>query len=734
MINNMATRITIILFFWVLVHPLFAGDSGGQLTLEDIYKMHVFREKGVAGFRWMLDDHFYTAVKEDSATGAQYLIRYETRSGLSVDTILDMAHLTGKNGEILTINDYEFSPDERKILLITDLENIYRRSTKAHHYVYDRRTGKLSRLTDGEKESFATFSPNSEYVAFVRDNNLILKDLETGEIRNITDDGLRNHIINGMGDWVYEEEFSLSKAFMWSPDSRRIGYIAFDESKVKEYDMQIWGSLYPKIYRFKYPKAGERNAVASVKVYDIVNNQTVLMDTGKDTDIYLPGIRWLPAGDKLSIIRLNRLQNLLEILHADVDTGASEVVYREKSDTYVDLEYTDDLTYLSDGSFVKSSERSGYKHIYYYAPDGRLIRQVTKGNWEVSDLVAVDERHKMLYFLSTEGSPLERQLYKIGLNGRRKARLSTCRGVNSTVFSTGMNFFVNENRSATTPLKVTLHKADGELIKVLEENDGLMEAFRHYRLTTKTFFSFITSDSIKLNGYMLKPADFDLSKKYPVLMNVYGGPGSQTVLDTWERQYWHNFLTQQGYIIVSVDNRGTGGRGIAFKHCTYKQLGRLEVRDQIEAARYLGTLPYVDAGRIGIWGWSYGGYMAALTLFKGNEYFKMAISVAPVTSWRFYDTIYTERYLQRPQDNPRGYDDNSPVELAGMLKGAFLMIHGTGDDNVHFQNSVELERALILAGKQFRSFYYPDKNHGLYGGNTRYHLFKMMTDFLRSNL
>ncbi len=730
----MIRNVTTILIFWGFVYPLFAGDPGGQLTLEDIYQKRVFREKQVEGFRWMQDDRFFTAVRENATSGTQYIVKFYTLSGLPADTILNLAQLAEKSGVNLTIDDYEFAQDESKIMLMAEREHIYRRSTKARYYIYDRSTGQLSRLTNGEKESFATFSPDGNYVAFVRDNNLIFKDLRSGKIRNITNDGLRNHIINGMGDWVYEEEFSLSKAFKWSPDSRRIAFISFDESEVKEYDMQIWRGLYPPVYRFKYPKAGEQNAIVSVKVYDIAQNKTVRMDTGKEKDIYLPRIQWVPGGDKLSVIRLNRLQNLLEILKADVDTGVSEVVYREKSDTYIDLEYTDDLTYLSDGSFIKSSEQSGYKHIYYYAPDGRLIRQITKGNWEASELVALDEQHKRIYFLSTEESPLERYLYRIDLNGKRKKKISTYKGINRATFSSGINYYVNQNRSAATPLKVTLHRADGALIKVLENNDLLLKTFNNYHLTSKQFFSFVTNDSVRLNGYMLKPATFDPSKKYPVLINVYGGPGSQTVQNTWERQYWHNYLTQQGYIIVSVDNRGTGGRGLAFKHCTYKQLGKLEVKDQIEAARYLGMLPYVDANRIGIWGWSYGGYMAALTLFKGNAYFKMAISVAPVTSWRFYDTIYTERYMQRPQDNPDGYDENSPVELAGLLKGSFLLIHGTGDDNVHFQNSVELERALILAGKQFRTFYYPDKDHGLYGGNTRYHLFKMMTDFVKDNL
>jgi len=725
----------IILFLFLIISPRsFADNPEGKLTLEDIYKKHVFAERDVDGFRWMNDDDYYTTLKRDNSSGEQYIIKFEAITGKPVDTLLNTKVLTTTEGKALTINDYTFGPKEKKVLLTVEKESIYRRSSKAFYYVYEFQYNEFERLANGGKESFATFSPDGKRIAFVRDNNLILKDLDTKKIRNVTDDGLVNHIINGMGDWVYEEEFSLSKAFAWSPDGKKIAFFTFNESQVKEYDIQVWGKLYPKEYKFKYPKAGEQNSRVSISVYSIEDNRTTKMNTGDEADIYIPRIKWLPDGEILSIIRMNRLQNKLEILHADVNTGNSAIIYQETCDTYIDLEYTDDLTYLSDGSFVKSSERDGYKHIYYYDHGGKLIRQVTSGNWEVSDLIALDEKRKILYFVSTEDSPLERYLYKISLNGKRKTRVSEFDGINRPVFSSGLSFFINWNNSASRPTKITLHKSNGHLIRVLEDNKLLQKTAKEYALAKKEFFSFVTVDSIHLNGYMLKPVNFDSSKKYPVLMTVYGGPGSQTVQNSWERQYWHHLLTQKGYIIVSVDNRGTGGRGRAFKHSTYKKLGKLEAFDQIQAAKYLRGLPYVDADRIGIWGWSYGGYMSALVLFTGHEFFKAAIAVAPVTSWRYYDTIYTERYLQRPQDNPDGYDDYTPLAHAGELTGAFLLIHGTGDDNVHFQNSIELQRALILAGKQFRSFYFPDKNHGIYGGNTRYYLFTMMTDFVLNNL
>lgn len=727
-------RIIILYFFLIISSGAWAENPAGVLTLEDIYKKHVFAERYVDGFRWMHDDNYYTTLKKDDTSWGQYIIKFRTITGLPVDTLLNTEKFASNDGKTLVISGYTFGPKEEKILLSVDKESIYRRSSKAFYYVYDIHKDEIERLTAGGKESFATFSPDGKHIAFVRDNNLFLKDLSTKKVWKITNNGLVNHIINGMGDWVYEEEFSLSKAFYWSPDGGKIAFYTFDESKVKEYDMQVWGQLYPEEYRFKYPKAGEQNSKVSISVYSIDDSYTTRMDIGEETDIYIPRIKWLPDGEVLSIIRMNRLQNKLEILHADVNTGESTVIYLEESNTYVDLEYTDDLTYLSDGSFLKSSERDGFKHIYYYDKKGRIVRQVTAGKWEVSDLIAVDEKRKILYFVSTEDSPLERHLYRIGLNGKHKVKISEYEGVNRPVFSSGLSFFINWNNSASTPTKITLHKSNSNLIRVLEDNKSLQKTAKYYGLATKDFFSFITVDSVHLNGYMLKPVDFDPSNKYPVLMTVYGGPGSQTVQNSWERQYWHHLLTQKGYIIVSVDNRGTGGRGRAFKHSTYKKLGKLEAFDQIQAAKYLGSLPYVDANRIGIWGWSYGGYMSALVLFTGHEYFKAAIAVAPVTSWRFYDTIYTERYLQRPQDNPEGYDDYTPLAHAGELKGAFLLIHGTGDDNVHFQNSVELQRALILAGKQFRSFYFPNKNHGIYGGNSRYYLFTMMTDFILDNL
>ena len=586
---------------------------------------------------------------------------------------------------------------------------------------------------------FATFSPDGSKVAFVRLNNLYMVDLATMTEKQITTDGKWNHIINGACDWVYEEEFSFARAFQWSPDSKKIAFYTFDETKVPEYNMQTWGKLYPTDYKYKYPKAGEANSIVMISIFHLTDNKTTKVDIGKETDQYIPRIRWTNDANILSLNRLNRLQNKMEILHANANTGKTDVILTEESKTYVDVEnFADDVYYLTDNkSFVMSSEKDGFKHLYEYDMTGKLIRQITTGNWEVADFYGIDEKSKTLYFTSMEMSNIERQLFSISLDGKLKKQLSNEKGMNSANFSKDFKYYILQNSTASTPLKVSLHKAPtGQLVKVLEDNAVLSKKLEEYNIAPKEFMTIKTSENIELNAWMIKPTDFDPKKKYPVFMFLYGGPGSQQVLNQFDGSnfMWFQHLAQKGYIVACVDNRGTGGKGADFKKSTYLNLGKLEVKDQIEAAKYWGSLPYVDKTRIGIFGWSYGGYMSSNCLFQGGDYFKTAIAVAPVTNWRFYDTIYTERFLRTPQENATGYDENSPVTYASKLKGNFLLIHGTGDDNVHFQNSISLEDALIKANKQFSSFYYPNKNHGIYGGNTRLHLYTMMTNFLEKNL
>lgn len=708
------------------------------VTLDDVWGQNagVFAQKSVYGVNWMKSGGFYTSLDNGK------VVRYNIATGQAVETLFDPTQARAEgSAQPLKMDSYQLSADERKLLITTDEEPIYRRSSRADFYVYELDTKALKPLSKGGKQMFATFSPDGKRVAFVRNNNLFVTDLSSGQETQLTTDGKQNEIINGAADWVYEEEFSMARAFEWSPDSRQIAWIRFDESRVPEYNMQLWTGLYPKDYRFKYPKAGEANSLVSVWVADVVSAKKSRMDTGAETDIYLPRINWTQNPNLLAVRRLNRLQNRLDLLHADASTGKTTVVLTEESPAYVDLEATDDLTYLKDGqTFIHSSERSGYKHLYLYDVSGKLIRPLTSGKWEVMNFLGVDEKGKVLYFTSTEVSPLERHLYRIGMDGKNKLRLTPQPGTHTPNFSPDFSYYLRYHSSAASPLTVTVEQVQpgkpSKVLRTVEDNAALRSRLAGYQLQPKQFFQFRTPEGVQLNGWMIRPVGFDSTKKYPVLQFVYGGPGSQTVNNSWDTRdfFWYQTLAQKGYLIVSVDGRGTGARGTAFRTVTYGQLGKLETQDQIETAKYLSSLPYVDRTRMGIWGWSYGGYMTALAMTIGADYFKTGISVAPVTNWRFYDTIYTERYLKRPQENASGYDDNSPLSHAAKLRGNYMLIHGTGDDNVHFQNAVAWQDALIKAGKSFQSFYYPNRNHGISGGNTRLHLYRMMTDFLEKNL
>jgi dipeptidyl-peptidase-4 len=724
---------------FALFFILSAGFSMAQkkLTLEDIYQNNLFTTSTVQGLHWMKNGNYYTSLVKNAYTQSQDIIKYSTTTGLVVDTVIQGHRLILPDMKVpIKIDSYSFNSDETKLLIASEKESIYRRSSMAINYIYDLKTRKLSRLVDGPKQSFATFSPQGSKIAFVRDNNIYIQDLLKDELIEVTTDGKKNEIINGSADWVYEEELSLSKAFFWSPDGSMMAYLRFDEREVPTYNMQKWNGLYPEDYIFKYPKAGEKNSVVAAHVYDLATGNTreikIVNDGG---DVYLARMQWLPTGRTVSIIRMNRLQNMLEVFHYDTDTEKIRRVYAEKSDTYIDIDQVDDLTYLRDGkSFLISSEKSGFKHLYHYTIEGHLIRQITTGNWPVSEFVGINEERSIVYYLSNEISSTEKHLYSILLNGKSKQHLSKMAGTHTATFSNDFKYYISTSSNINVPPKTILHRANGKPVKILIENSKSLKQSEEYGFAKTTFFHIPLAADDSLNAYIMKPFDFDPEKSYPVLMYVYGGPGDQKVMNQWNNDMWHHLLTQHGYIVVCVDNRGTGGKGKDFQHITYKQLGKYESDDQIAAAKYISAWPFVDKERIGIWGWSYGGYLSSLCLFLGHEVFKAAIAVAPVTNWRYYDTIYTERYLQRPQDNPTGYDDFSPVNHAEKLNGAFLLIHGTGDDNVHFQNAVELQNALIKANKQFSSFFYPDRNHSIYGGNTRLHLYTMMTKFIVENL
>ena len=719
-----------LLFLFILL-TFFSNNSIAQkeITLSDIYENSTFKQKSVKDVNWMKDGQYYSSLKDNN------IVKFDIATGNEVEVIVKGSELNPS----IQISSYNFSKDEKKLLLSTNKQPIYRRSYTAEFYVYNIKSKKLQQLSSKGKQSYATFSPDGFKVAFVRKNNLYFVELDNMTEHQITSNGKFNNIINGSTDWVYEEEFSFVKAFFWSPDNEKIAYYIFDESEVKEYNMQVWDTkdLYPIDYRYKYPKAGEANSKVKINIYHLTGRH-IRIDL--DNPDYIPRINWTQDPQILSVRKMNRHQNQVTLLHVDADSGDAKVILEEKNDTYIDIEYCDDLTYLNDKKhFIYSSEISGYKHLYLYSIDGKLVRQITKGDWEVTTFLGIDEssKKKKLFYVSTESSPLERDFYSIDLNGKKKVKLSKRKGTHKINMSADFKYYLDYYSSATTPLKVFLFQTKkNEEIKVLEENTVLNESIKAFKLSEKELFSFANSNKDSLNGYILKPANFDKSKKYPVLMFVYGGPGSQMVANSWGggNIYWHHLLTQKGYMIVCVDNRGTGFKGSKFKKMTYAQLGKYEVEDQIETAKYLAKLPYVDKDRIGIWGWSYGGYLSSLCIMKGNEYFKAAIAVAPVSTWRYYDTIYTERFLKTPQENPSGYDDNSPITHVDKLKGNYLLVHGTGDDNVHFQNAIILQNALIKAGKQYQSFYYPDRNHGIYGGNTRIHLFEMLTTFIKEKL
>ncbi|MEM9325550.1 MAG: S9 family peptidase [Bacteroidota bacterium] len=696
---------------------------------EKIKLQHVvdgtFSAQSVRNVNWMNDGGFYTALDGNAVK------QYSIQTGEVVETLVDGQALD------ITIAGYEFSADEQQILLLTERKSIYRRSFVGIYYAYDLENARLIGKVSSEPCSYATFSPDGRQVAFVQDNNLKVTDLK-GKTEALTGDGKFNEIINGSADWVYEEELYLTKAFAWSPDGKYLAYVRFNESGVREYNLQYWdeGALYPTDYRYKYPKAGEDNSTVEVWCHHLPSGKRQKIDIGQENDIYVPRLSWTPD-NQLSVQKLNRWQNTRELFHANPESGKSDLILQEVSDTYVHLTFCDDLKYLDGDRFLYSSERDGNKHFYLYQNDGKLINQITSGRWDAEKLVALDEKRDLLYFTSTEVSPMERHLFRIALDGRKKEKLTTTAGVHAIDMSPDSQYYMDFSSSADRALTVELFETRRQrMIKVLVDNESLNEKISDYQLSPKEFFSFENSEGDALNGYLLKPADFDEGKEYPLLMFQYSGPGSQQVMNSNGGSHfiWHQFLVQQGYIVAVLDPRGTGGRGESFKKMTYLQLGKYEAEDHIEAARYFGRQPYIDQSRIGIWGWSYGGYISSLAMFRGAGAFKAAIAVAPVTSWRFYDTIYTERYLRRPQDNAEGYDDNSPLTYADKLEGAFLLIHGTGDDNVHFSNSVALQEKLIQAGKQFQSFYYPDRAHGLRGPGGRLHLYQMMTDFILESL
>ena len=701
-----------------------------MITVEDLYKNNTFAVKSVPGFNAMNDGRHYTQI--DNENGVQQIREYDLATGKLVSSLFSNQD-ANYAGNRLKVDEYQFSADEHKMLLLSQSQNIYRRSVLHRVFVYNIATHDMSLLDTG-KVLHATFSPDGSKVAFVKDNNLFVKDLASGVVTAVTSDGSKNNVINGNCDWVYEEEFGFSRAYEWNKDGSYLAYYRFDESQVPQYTMAKYTSLYPEQYTYKYPKAGERNSAVQIKIYDIARHTTANADLGQENDQYIPRIKWTELPKKLCVYRMNRLQNKLELLLAGATTGKTTVVYTEKNKAYIEI--NDQITFLPDGhSIILRSERDGYNHLYNYNWSTNKLNCLTPGDYDVDVLTGVDVERGLVYYTAAENTPLQRNLYSVTLNGRNKTCITPQKGMHLITPCHGFNYFVdNYSRLNKVPVHNLLN-ANGKVIRTLENNAALQAKMDDYALG-EIKMTKIKGATGMLNAWMITPPDFDPKKKYPVLMYQYSGPGSQEVADKFPvgNFWWHQLLAQHGYIIVCADGTGTGFRGEAFKKKTYLQLGKYESDDQIAVAKSLGELPYVDKGRIGIWGWSYGGFMSSTCILKGNDVFKTAIAVAPVTNWRYYDNIYTERYMRTPQENPSGYDDNSPEKMAGLLKGNFLFIHGTADDNVHFQNSVMFTTALINADKDFESEYYPDKAHGISGGNTRNQLYRRMTNFILEHL
>lgn len=738
--NDMKSTITLCLAFLFLTVN---AQESKKLSNESIWYSATFSSDYVGGLNSMNDGEHYTVLEMED--GKQLINKYAYKDGSKVATLLSNAALIPAKGqEPITISSYSFNADETKIVIATDEESIYRRSRQAYFYVYDMKGKRFRPLTDHlkGKQRLATISPDGNRAAFMRNNNLFMVDLSSMEETQITFDGVNNRIINGGTDWVYEEEFALTKGFEWSPNSDQIAYLRFDETQVREFSMPMYkGSLYPQEYRYKYPKAGETNSEVELHVYHLQGAIDEKIPVSNEAEYYIPRFGWTNENDVLWFMTMNRLQNTKTIKTVElaalrqVQTPLRpKTIYNEESDTYIEV--TDDLHFLKNGKgFVLTSTSSGFNHIYSYNMSGKPMGQLTEGSWDVIEIIGLDEKRKRVIYASAESSPIEQEIWSIGLNGKGKRLISQKGGWNDAEFSSTYNYFINSHSTANDPGTITLNGPYGQEIKVLKDNSGLKKNLAEYNIQPIEFMK-IDAGTHELNAWMIKPLGFESRKKYPVLMTIYGGPGHNTVTDSWGGRsgLWHQMLAQEGYIVVSVDPRGTERRGSEFKHATYGQMGKLETEDMITTAKWLKQQPWVDGERIGVQGWSYGGYMSSLCLMKGNDHFKSAIAVAPVTNWRYYDTIYTERYMGLPQDNPEGYDDNSPINYVTELEGPYLLVHGTGDDNVHWQNSAEMINTLVRENKEFDLHIYPDRNHGIYGGTTRMHLFNKMTSFLKENL
>jgi dipeptidyl-peptidase-4 len=704
-----------------------AQNGGKKITLANVINGEFIPSGSGGEMRSMPDGEHYTAMNKDR----NMILKYSYKTGQTVDTLFNT-----NNARECTFDNFEgynISSSGNHIIVWRETERIYRHSYKSVVYDFDVRRRMVKQINEsGNKVMLPTFSPDGRMCAYVEDNNIWIKKFDYDTETQVTKDGEKNKIINGATDWVYEEEFAVTSLMAWSPDNEYLCYVRFDESQVPEYEMTVYGDgYYPEAEKFKYPKAGEKNSLVTLHSYSIETKDVKTLKTPVDEDGYIPYIRFT-SDSQLAVMTLNRRQNIFNLYHASPKSGLFKLILKDENKAYIDADFMKAIRFSPSG-FLYISEKDGYAHIYQYSPTGVEQRQVTSGNWDVTRLIGKDETSGTIYYESAEESPLRRSIYSIDTKGR-KTKISVQEGTNSAQFSNSYAYYVNTSSNTKTPPLITVHETKtGKLLRTIQDNARLKEKLNGYGFPQKEFITITTASGEELNAWILKPANFDASLKYPLVMFQYSGPNSQQVLDKFEIG-WEQYLSARGYLCVSVDGRGTGARGEAFRKCTYMQMGYLESQDQAAAAVALGKLPYVDAGRIAIWGWSFGGYNTLMALSVGKGVFKAGIAVAPVTDWRYYDSIYTERYMRTPQENKKGYDETSPLLLAEDLQGKLLLIHGTADDNVHFKQTADYSEALVQAGKQFEMQIYKDRNHSIYGGNTRMHLYTRMSEFLFGNL
>jgi len=718
----------VFIVFLLFVSGIFAQQGVKRVELTEVIGNTFRQETGTGEMRSLPDGEHYTQINAERTM----VIKYAYRTGNAVDTLFNTR--TARECTFDTFDDYIVNSTGFRILILRESEPIYRRSFKAAVFDYDVRRNMVKPLTEsGRKVMIPTFSPDGRMCAFVLDNNIWLKKFDFDTELQVTKDGAPNQIINGATDWVYEEEFSVTNLMSWSADNEYLAYVRFDETQVPEYSMQIYGDgLIPEYYNFKYPKAGNANSTISLHSYCVETRDTKLLNTPMDKDGYIPRIVFTTDPEQLAVMTLNRHQSLFNMYYVNPKSGVSRLILKDENKQYVDSDWLNEIQFNKNG-FLYVSEKDGYAHIYQYSPTGVEQRQVTKGNWDVTALIGLDVATNTVYYESAEESPLRRSVYKVDTKGA-KTRLSTETGTNSASFSANYAYYVNRFTNINTPVVITVHETKtGKALRVLQDNAGLKTRLGDYAFKYKEFMTLQTASGYELNAWIVKPANFDESKKYPVMIFQYSGPNSQSVVDRFEFG-WEQYLATNGVICVGVDGRGTGARGEEFRKCTYLRMGELEAKDLVEAAQALTKLTCIDGNRIGIWGWSFGGYSTLMAMSTGNGTFKAGIAVAPVTDWRYYDTVYTERFMRTPQENANGYQITSPIRLAKNLQGRLLLIHGTADDNVHFKQSLDYAEALVQAGKQFDMFIYRDRDHGISGGNTRNHLYTKMSLFIMDNL